>query len=87
MAAICGFFTASGTVAMYAMFAMYYPVALRATGAGLIIGLGRAGSALGPVIAGFLFASQMSLLNVSVIMGCGALFASFALMYLGRYVD
>lgn len=87
VAAVCGFFTTSAIVVMYALFAKYYPSALRATGTGFIIGLGRAGSALGPVLAGFLFASQMSLLNVSVIMGCGALLASFALMYLGRYVD
>jgi benzoate transport len=87
VAAVCGFFTTSAIVVMYALFAKYYPSTLRATGTGFIIGLGRAGSALGPVLAGFLFASQMSLLNVSVIMGCGALFASFALMYLGRYVD
>jgi len=87
VAAICGFFTASGIVAMYAMFAMYYPAALRATGTGLIIGLGRAGSALGPVIAGVLFASHFSLLSVSMIMGGGALLASFALIYLGRFVE
>ncbi len=87
VAAIAGFFTTSAIVCMYAMFAKFYPATLRASGTGLIIGLGRAGSALGPVIAGFLFASQMSLLNVSMLMGGGALLASFALIYLGRHVD
>jgi len=84
VAGVTGFFTNSAIVGLYAMFAQYYPSTLRATGTGFVIGMGRAGAALGPVIAGFLFASGFSLMTVSIAMGSGALMAAFFLMSLKK---
>jgi benzoate transport len=84
VAGVTGFFTNSAIVGLYAMFAQYYPSTLRATGTGFVIGMGRAGAALGPVIAGFLFANGFSLMTVSIAMGSGALLAGFFLMSLKR---
>jgi benzoate transport len=84
VAAVAGFFTNSAIVGLYAMFAQYFPSTLRATGTGFVIGTGRAGAALGPMIAGYLFANNFSLMTVSVAMGCGALFAGIALMTLKK---
>jgi len=79
VSAVAGFFTNSGIVGLYALLARYYPSSMRATGTGFVIGVGRGGAALGPVIAGFLFASGFSLFQVSIFMACSALFAALSL--------
>jgi predicted MFS family arabinose efflux permease len=83
LAALAGFFTNSAVVGMYAIFAQSFPARVRAGGTGLVIGLGRGGAALGPIVAGFLFASGQSLALVSLLMGMGALVAAVALLALG----
>lgn len=83
-AAFAGFFTNSAVVGMYAIFAQSFPARVRAGGTGLVIGLGRGGAALGPIVAGFLFASGQSLPVVSVLMAMGSLVAAAALLVLGR---
>lgn len=75
-AAIAAFFINAGVVGLYPIFAQTYPAALRASGTGFVIGVGRGGSALGPVVAGALFASGSSLLLVSLAMGLGGLIAA-----------
>jgi hypothetical protein len=52
---------------------------LRATATGFVIGLGRAGSASAPAIAGFLFQAGWSLQNVSIAMGLAATGAAIML--------
>ncbi|MDF1681230.1 MFS transporter [Ponticaulis sp.] len=84
ISAIAGFCTNSGVVGLYALIANYFPADVRAGGTGLVIGIGRGGAALGPVIAGLLFSSGQGLLTVSVVMGLGSLFALVALFMLGR---
>ncbi len=80
--AITGFFTNSGIVGLYAMLAHYFPTHLRATGTGFVIGVGRGGAALGPMLAGFLFQSGMALQAVSIVMACGSFLALLALLLL-----
>lgn len=75
-AAIAAFFINAGVVGLYPILAQTYPAALRASGTGFVIGMGRGGSALGPVVAGALFASGSSLLVVSLAMGLGGLIAA-----------
>lgn len=75
-AAIAAFFINAGVVGLYPILAQTYPAALRASGTGFVIGVGRGGSALGPVVAGALFASGSSLLLVSLTMGLGGLIAA-----------
>ena len=48
----------------------------RAGGTGFMIGIGRGGSALGPILAGLLFASGQSLQSVSLIISVGSLLAA-----------
>ena len=82
VAGITGFFTNSAVVGLYAMLAQSYPSHLRAGGTGFVIGMGRAGAVLGPIIAGFLFEEEFSLTVVSFVMALGSLVAIFALMFL-----
>lgn len=80
--AAAGFFINSAIVGLYAIFTNIYPTHLRATGIGFIIGIGRGGSALGPILAGFLFANGHGLQMVAIFMGCGSLVAGIALLVL-----
>jgi benzoate transport len=83
VAAIAGFFTNAAVVGMYALFAQAFPTEVRAGGTGFVIGVGRGGAVLGPVVAGFLFQSgQGGLLMVSMIMAIGSLVAAVALFVL-----
>ncbi len=80
--AIAGFFTNAGIVGLYGILAQVFPAYLRATGTGFAIGLGRAGSVLAPIIAGFLFRAGYGLESVSVTIGIGSLAAAVALWFL-----
>ena len=55
MCACSGFCTNAAIVGMYAIFAQAFPTHVRAAGTGFGIGVGRGGSVLAPIIAGFLF--------------------------------
>jgi benzoate transport len=79
--AICGFFTNAGIVGLYTLLALAYPTHLRATGTGVVIGAGRGGAALAPILAGYLFGQGYSLQTVSIIMGCGSLVGAIALLF------
>jgi benzoate transport len=82
VAAVTGFFTNGGVVGFYALMARVFPADVRAGGTGLVIGVGRGGAALGPVLAGFLFAAGFDLLVVSAVMGAGAVLAAVAIFLL-----
>ncbi len=82
-AAIGGFFTNAGVVGLYALLAQSYPTNVRAGGTGFSIGIGRAGAALGTILAGFLFVAGASLATVAVIMAMGSVVAAIALTFLG----
>ena len=82
MVAATGFFTNSGVVGLYSLFARLFPTHVRATGTGFAIGVGRGGSALAPVLAGYLFAAGFSLQTVAIILGSGSLIAAGALLAL-----
>lgn len=80
----CGFFVNAGIVGLYTLLAISFPTHLRATGTGIVIGAGRGGAALAPVIAGYLFDQGLSLQTVSITMGCGSLLGAAALLFV-RY--
>ena len=82
VSAVTGFFTNAGVVGFYPLMARVFPADVRAGGTGLVIGVGRGGAALGPVIAGLLFAGGFDLLVVSAVMGAGALVAAVAIFLL-----
>ncbi|RIJ33040.1 MFS transporter [Henriciella mobilis] len=84
VSAMVGFFTNAGVVGLYALIAKYFPADVRAGGTGFVIGIGRGGAALGPIIAGYLFESGQGLQTVSIYMASGAVIAMIALILLGR---
>ena len=79
-----GFFTNAGVVGLYALVASCFPTAIRAGGTGFVIGVGRGGAALGPVVGGFLFQAGLGLPVVAAIMATGSLVAAGALLALPR---
>ncbi|WP_114952762.1 MFS transporter [Sphingosinicella terrae] len=80
--AVAGFFTNAVIVGLYALFAQSFPTELRAGGTGFAIGTGRGGAALGPVVAGFLFAAGYGLSGVAMAMAAGSLLAAVAIFAL-----
>ena len=79
IAGIAGMCTNAAVVGLYAIFAQSFPTAVRAGGTGLVIGVGRGGAALGPVVAGFLFQGGATLQTVALLMALGSLVAAVAL--------
>jgi len=82
--AFAAFFINAGVVGMYPIMTATFPAHLRASGIGFVIGIGRGGSAIGPVIAGSLFAAGSSLFTVSLAMGAGGLLAAAMIVLLTR---
>ncbi|MEM1019310.1 MAG: MFS transporter [Pseudomonadota bacterium] len=82
--AMAAFFINAGVVGMYPIFADTFPAHLRASGIGFAIGLGRGGSAIGPIAAGALFAAESSVFTVSALMGAGGLIAACMIILLPR---
>lgn len=79
VACIGGFFTNGATAGLYAVIAQSYPAELRGGGTGLVIGVGRAGAAMGPIVAGALFQAHVSLSVVAAIMASGTLVGALAI--------
>jgi MFS family permease len=75
-ASIAGFFCNAAIVGLYAMFAQSFSTAIRASGTGFVIGVGRGGAWLGPVAAGYLFTAGAQLPGVAMIMALGSLIAA-----------
>lgn len=80
--ACAAFFINAGVVGMYPIMTNTFPAHLRASGIGFVIGVGRGGSAVGPIIAGALIASGSGILSVSLLMGVGGLVAATMLVLL-----
>jgi len=80
--AVAGFCTNAGIVGLYAIIAQVFPTHVRAFGTGFTIGVGRGGSVLAPIIAGFLFAAGYSLPTVALILSLGSLVAGAVLLLL-----
>lgn len=83
VAAVTGFFTNAAVVGLYGLVAKVYPDHLRAGGTGFVIGLGRGGAALGPVIAGLLFTFGGQLSFVAILMACGSIGGAGLLLAFG----
>jgi len=83
-AAAGGFCTNAVVVGIYALVASSFPTAFRAGGSGFVIGTGRTGAALGPIIGGLLLQVGLGLPVVAAIMSGGSLLAALALLALPR---
>lgn len=84
VSAATGFFTNAGVVGLYGLMAQAFPANVRASGTGVVIGIGRGGAALSPVVAGLLFTNGVSLQGVAIAMGTGALVATLAIYFLNN---
>jgi MFS family permease len=78
------FFLNAAIVGYYAAFARGFPAYARATGTGFALGIGRAGAAGSPIVAGILFdhLGKDQLLPVSVVMSVGSLIGVVLLLLL-----
>lgn len=79
-----GFFTNAAIVGLYAVMTASFPTHLRAGGTGLVIGLGRGGAAIGPVLAGILFSAGFGRESVAIAMASGSLLATLGIIMLFR---
>lgn len=86
-AAAGGFCTNAGVVGFYALIAASFPTAVRAGGTGFVIGVGRGGAAIGPILAGVLFQFGLGLPMVAAIMASGSVLAAVALYLMPRDTD
>lgn len=85
LSAVCaaaGFFVNGAIVGMYALFAQAFPTHVRAFGTGCAVGLGRGGSFVAPIIAGYLFEAGFGLSTVAVTMALGSTMAAIVLLLL-----
>ncbi|MEH3047305.1 MFS transporter [Sphingomonas adhaesiva] len=79
-AAAAGLCTNAGVVGLYALIAQTFPTELRASATGIVIGIGRGGSAMAPALAGWLFAAGIGLPGVATAMALGSTVAALLLM-------
>ena len=82
LAAGAGFFGNAGISGLYSILAVAFPTDVRATGTGFVIGVGRAGAVISPILAGVLFQANIGLPTVAMVMGLGSLFSGLVLVFL-----
>jgi benzoate transport len=87
LCATSGFFTNAAIVGMYAIFAQAFPTHVRAAGTGFGIGVGRGGSVLAPIIAGYLFNAGISVPTVAMFLALGSLVAAIVVSFLKLKTD
>jgi AAHS family 4-hydroxybenzoate transporter-like MFS transporter len=79
-----GFCIVGGQIAANALAATYYPTAVRATGVGWALGIGRVGSIVGPLVGGALLSAKWSTGSVFLAAATAALCAAVAAFSLSR---
>lgn len=82
LAFIAGFFGNAGVSGLYSIAAYAFPTHVRATGTGFVIGVGRGGAVLSPILAGYLLDGGFNVPTVALVMGFGSLFGAIVLMFL-----
>ena len=81
-----GFCIVGGQIASNALAATYYPTAIRATGMGWALGIGRIGSIVGPLIGGAMLASHVEVETLFLVAAIPALLAAATALLLARIV-
>ncbi|MEN5362728.1 MFS transporter [Brevundimonas intermedia] len=82
-AALSGFGVVGAQIGCNALAASVYPTAIRATGVGWALGVGRIGAIVGPLVGGMLLAAAWSPQNIILMAVIPALIASVAVLALG----
>ncbi|MGA7807924.1 MFS transporter, partial [Bradyrhizobium sp.] len=81
---IAGFCIVGGQIAANALSAGFYPTAVRATGVGWALGVGRVGSIVGPLVGGVLLTQNWTAAAVFMAAAAAALCAALAALFLSR---
>ena len=81
---VAGFCVVGGQIAANALAAAFYPTAVRATGVGWALGIGRVGSIVGPLVGGMLLTMKWSAGAVFFAAAAAALCAALAAVCLSR---
>src|SRR5690606_7066333 len=63
-----GFFLLGANYSLYGVAATYYPLAVRGTGSGASVAVGRVGSVVGPLLAGALLSQGLTATQVILVM-------------------
>ena len=79
-----GFCIVGGQIASNALAATFYPTAIRSTGLGWALGIGRVGSIVGPLVGGMLLARNTGAQSLFTIAAIPALIAAVASVLLAR---
>ena len=79
---ITGAFIFAAISGFFGLFATSFPSALLGSGAGLVLGIGRGGAVLGPMIPGFLFAAGLALTQVAMVMAAGSFLAGLTVLFM-----
>ena len=77
-----GLFIFAAISGFFGLFAVSYPSSLLGSGSGLVLGVGRGGAVLGPMIPGFLFTAGVVLEDIAIIMAAGSFLAGLAVLFL-----
>ncbi|MFJ4542522.1 3-(3-hydroxy-phenyl)propionate transporter MhpT [Pseudomonas sp. NPDC088885] len=81
---IAGFFVLAAQLILYALAPQFYPSAIRATGVGSAVAIGRLGSMSGPLIAGQMLASGTGVAGLMLAASPGILAAAASVIVLLR---
>jgi len=85
LSGVAGFFLLGANYALYGVAPAYYPIAMRATGSGASVAVGRVGSILGPLAAGVLLQGGSTATNVVQYMAPVAAVAGVAVFALSFF--
>jgi len=77
-----GFFAIGGQLVLYALAPLFYPTAVRATGVGAAVAIGRLGSMSGPLVAGQMLAMGTGATGLLLASAPGIVVAAAAVFYL-----
>jgi AAHS family 3-hydroxyphenylpropionic acid transporter len=80
-----GFFLMGANYSLYGVAAAYYPQAMRGTGSGASVGVGRIGSVIGPLLAGALLAQGLTATQVILVMVPAAAVAGVSVFVLSFF--
>ncbi|HWL19922.1 MAG TPA: MFS transporter [Bradyrhizobium sp.] len=80
-----GFFLHSSVCALYTVVPGAFPAAIRTTGTGFAMGMGRVGAAMGPYLAGFLMAEGWSRPALFVCLSLPMLLAAVSIFQIGDF--
>jgi MFS family permease len=81
---LTGAFIFAAISGCFGLFATSFPSALLGSGSGLVLGIGRGGAVLGPMIPGFLFAAGFALTQVALVMAAGSFLAGLTVLFMRR---